>query len=91
MGRFMSQQSLSSFIWYVADLLRGDYKQSDYGTRFQSLFRGRRAEPERIAHHMGADQQEAFADRKAGARYRPVFAIDNRNIGGFVHAKVSVV
>jgi len=31
MGRFMSQQSLSSFIWSVADLLRGDYKQSDYG------------------------------------------------------------
>jgi type I restriction enzyme M protein len=23
--------SLSSFIWSVADLLRGDYKQSDYG------------------------------------------------------------
>jgi type I restriction enzyme M protein len=27
----MNQQSLSSFIWSVADLLRGDYKQSDYG------------------------------------------------------------
>ena len=27
----MSRQSLSSFIWSVADLLRGDYKQSDYG------------------------------------------------------------
>ena len=25
------QQSLSSFIWSVADLLRGDYKQSEYG------------------------------------------------------------
>ncbi|MEI8310690.1 MAG: type I restriction-modification system subunit M N-terminal domain-containing protein, partial [Verrucomicrobiota bacterium] len=23
--------NLSSFIWSVADLLRGDYKQSDYG------------------------------------------------------------
>jgi type I restriction enzyme M protein len=23
--------SLSSFIWSVADLLRGDYKQSEYG------------------------------------------------------------
>ena len=31
MGHFMSQVSLSSFIWSVADLLRGDYKQSDYG------------------------------------------------------------
>ena len=27
----MSNTSLSSFIWAVADLLRGDYKQSDYG------------------------------------------------------------
>ena len=27
----MNQQSLSAFIWAVADLLRGDYKQSDYG------------------------------------------------------------
>ena len=27
----MAQQNLSSFIWSVADLLRGDYKQSEYG------------------------------------------------------------
>ena len=27
----MNQQSLSAFIWSVADLLRGDYKQADYG------------------------------------------------------------
>jgi type I restriction enzyme M protein len=27
----MSQQNLSSFIWSVADLLRGDFKQSEYG------------------------------------------------------------
>jgi type I restriction enzyme M protein len=27
----MNHQSLSSFIWSVADLLRGDFKQSDYG------------------------------------------------------------
>ncbi|MCS3497477.1 type I restriction enzyme M protein [Bradyrhizobium japonicum] len=27
----MSYQNLSAFIWSVADLLRGDYKQSDYG------------------------------------------------------------
>lgn len=27
----MSSTNLSSFIWSVADLLRGDYKQSDYG------------------------------------------------------------
>jgi type I restriction enzyme M protein len=27
----LNHQSLSAFIWSVADLLRGDYKQSDYG------------------------------------------------------------
>lgn len=27
----MNHQSLSAFIWSVADLLRGDYKQSEYG------------------------------------------------------------
>ena len=27
----MNQQSLSSFIWSIADLLRGEFKQSDYG------------------------------------------------------------
>jgi type I restriction enzyme M protein len=27
----VNHQDLSSFIWSVADLLRGDYKQSDYG------------------------------------------------------------
>ena len=27
----MNEQSLSAFLWSVADLLRGDYKQSEYG------------------------------------------------------------
>ncbi len=27
----MSEPTLSSFLWSVADLLRGDYKQSEYG------------------------------------------------------------
>lgn len=27
----VNQQNLSALIWSVADLLRGDYKQSDYG------------------------------------------------------------
>ena len=29
--KLVNQQALSSCIWSVADLLRGDYKQSDYG------------------------------------------------------------
>jgi type I restriction enzyme M protein len=31
LGGPMNQSNLSSFIWSVADLLRGDYKQSEYG------------------------------------------------------------
>lgn len=27
----MNDSKLSAFLWSVADLLRGDYKQSDYG------------------------------------------------------------
>src|SRR5208337_2042801 len=30
-GHLFNHQSLLAFIWSVADLLRGDYKQSDYG------------------------------------------------------------
>ncbi len=30
-GNDMADLNLSSFIWSVADLLRGDYKQSEYG------------------------------------------------------------
>ncbi|WP_374389454.1 type I restriction-modification system subunit M N-terminal domain-containing protein [Sandaracinobacter sp.] len=30
-GSVLNHQSLSNFIWSVADLLRGDYKQSEYG------------------------------------------------------------
>src|SRR5690606_4247901 len=30
-GQTLNQQALSAFIWSVADLLRGDYKQSEYG------------------------------------------------------------
>jgi hypothetical protein len=29
--RPLADPNLSSFIWSVADLLRGDYKQSEYG------------------------------------------------------------
>jgi type I restriction-modification system DNA methylase subunit len=46
--------SLSSFIWSVADLLRGDYKQSEYGkvitvNRHFDVF-SRRARWKRLTH-----------------------------------------
>jgi hypothetical protein len=34
----MNHQALSSFIWSVADLLRGDYKQSDCGKGHPAQF-----------------------------------------------------
>jgi hypothetical protein len=37
-GGTMNHQTLSSFIWSVADLLRGDYKQSDDGKRHPAQF-----------------------------------------------------
>jgi type I restriction enzyme M protein len=33
----MNHQALSSFIWSVADLLRGDYKQSEYRSEKPAL------------------------------------------------------
>ncbi len=40
----MNSQSLSAFIWSVADLLRGDYKHSDYAKVIQTLTVLRRAD-----------------------------------------------
>ena len=36
----MNQQTLSAFLWSVADLLRGDYKQSDYGKVILEMIKG---------------------------------------------------
>ena len=33
----MNQQALSSFVWPFADLLRGDYKRSEYGRVIELL------------------------------------------------------
>ena len=33
----MAETNLSAFIWSVADLLRGDYKQSDYGPEWNAV------------------------------------------------------
>lgn len=55
----MNHQALSSFIWSGAVLLRGDYKQSDYGTVI--LFFHRAAAPRLRA---GADQGGARGVRR---------------------------
>lgn len=54
----MNQQTLSSLIWSVADLLRGDFKQSEYGrvnlpfTVLRSWFRSLSDLRNLCAHHM---------------------------------------
>jgi type I restriction-modification system DNA methylase subunit len=37
----LNQQALSSFLWSVADLLRGDYRQSDYGKIISAAVTGK--------------------------------------------------
>jgi hypothetical protein len=49
---YMNQQAFSSFIWSVADLLRGDYKQSDYG-KVTTLY-GAAASRLRTGRHQGS-------------------------------------
>lgn len=88
----MNHQSLSSFIWSVADLLRGDYKQYDYGKvilpftvlrRLDCVLEGTRAA---VLAEYEAKKKEGmnpapFLVRKSGQQYvfqppRPLAAID---------------
>jgi type I restriction enzyme M protein len=93
MGRFMSQVSLSSFIWSVADLLRGDYKQSDYGkvilpfTVLRRLDCVLEATKETVLAEFAAKQQtgvnpEPFLLRKAGATFCNTSPMDMRKLIG---------
>ena len=93
MGHFMSQVSLSSFIWSVADLLRGDYKQSDYGKVILPFTVLRRLdcvlEPtkEAVLAEFAAKQQtgvnpEPFLLRKAGASFCNTSPMDMRKLIG---------
>lgn len=89
----MSQVSLSSFIWSVADLLRGDYKQSDYGKVILPFTVLRRLdcvlEPtkEAVLAEFAAKQQtgvnpEPFLLRKAGQSFYNTSPMDMRKLIG---------
>ena len=93
MGHCMSQVSLSSFIWSVADLLRGDYKQSDYGKVILPFTVLRRLdcvlEPTKeavLAEHTAKQQTgvnpEPFLLRKAGQSFYNTSPMDMRKLIG---------
>lgn len=89
----MNQQALSAFIWSVADLLRGDYKQADYGKVILPFTVLRRLdcvlEPTKeavLAEHTAKTAQgmnpEPFLLRKAGQTFYNTSKLDMRRLMG---------
>src|SRR5258706_6181084 len=89
----MSDPNLSSFIWSVADLLRGDYKQSEYGKVILPFTVLRRLdcvlEPTKdgvLAEFAAKQQQgvnpEPFLLRKAGQTFYNTSRLDMRRLIG---------
>jgi type I restriction enzyme M protein len=89
----VNHQSLSAFIWSVADLLRGDYKQADYGKVILPFTVLRRLdcvlEPTKAAVLAEyAEKQKAglnpepFVLRKAGQSFANVSALDMPKLMG---------
>jgi type I restriction enzyme M protein len=89
----LSQQSLSSLIWAVADLLRGDYRQSDYGKVILPFIVLRRLDcvlaptkeavlAEYEARKKSGVNPEPFLLRKAGQSFFNTSAMDLRKLVG---------
>jgi type I restriction enzyme M protein len=89
----MNQPALSAFLWSVADLLRGDYKQSDYGKVILPFTVLRRldcvlesSKPAVLA-ELAAKQQaklnpEPFLLRKAGQSFYNTSPLDMKKLMG---------
>jgi len=89
----LNQQALSSFLWSVADLLRGDYKQADYGKVILPFTVLRRIDcvlaPTKgavLAEHAERTRQglnpEPFLLRKAGQSFYNTSPLDMRKLVG---------
>lgn len=89
----MNHQNLSSFIWSVADLLRGDYKQSDYGKvilpftvlrRLDCVLEGTKKAvlAEHAARAKAGVNPEPFLLRKAGQSFYNTSTMDLRKLVG---------
>ena len=89
----MNQQTLSAFIWSVADLLRGDYKQSDYGKVILPFTVLRRLDcvlestkpavlTELVAKQAQGVNPEPFLLRKAGQSFYNTSTLDLKRLLG---------
>lgn len=89
----MNQQTLSAFIWSVADLLRGDYRQSDYGKVILPFTVLRRLDcvlaptKEAVLKELAAKTQqgvnpEPFLFKKAGLKFVNQSALDMSKLMG---------
>jgi type I restriction enzyme M protein len=89
----MNQQALSALIWSVADLLRGDFKQSEYGRVILPFTVLRRLDcvlaPTKaavLAEHRDKEQAglpfEPFVLRKSGVPFYNVSALDLPTLAG---------
>lgn len=89
----MNQPALSAFIWSVADLLRGDYKQSDYGKVILPFTVLRRLDcvleatkpavlAENAAKTAAGLNPEPFLLRKAGQSFYNVSPLDMKKLMG---------
>ena len=89
----MNQQTLSAFIWSVADLLRGDFKQSEYGRVILPFTVLRRLdcvlEPTKRAvlaefedRKKSGINPEPFLLRKSGQSFYNISPLDMRTLAG---------
>ena len=89
----MNQQALSSLIWSVADLLRGDYRQSEYGRvilpftvlrRLDCVLAPTKAEvlKEYAAKQAAGIAFEPFVKRKSGLDFYNVSSLDMGKLMG---------
>ena len=89
----MNQQALSSLIWSVADLLRGDFKQSEYGRvilpftvlrRLDCVLALTKAEvlKEYAAKQVAGIAFEPFVERKSGLDFYNVSSLDMGKLMG---------
>ncbi|NOK17303.1 type I restriction-modification system subunit M [Corallococcus carmarthensis] len=92
----MSEPNLSSFIWSVADLLRGDYKQSEYGKVILPFTVLRRLDcvleatkpavlAEKVAREKAKLNPEPFLLKKSGQHFFNTSPLDLKKLMGDQH------